>query len=218
MLLPSEYPEVAQWPRVRELLRIQVDMQFADLATLLCLPRDEAGLGAGCNLTAATLAFNIVAGASVLFWESSIEGFEDRRSRGRRFTGLMTAKYPWSPDDAVDAESGAELMWDYTRSPLTHTLGVGKTATLFPGLPKKERGVWLVKAERGLPADVVDELMSSCVQPNWLPATVTEEPGGYVIHVDTLAWGVTRMLRNLFADHVQAQAAEGTATELISRP
>lgn len=111
MLLPSEYSEVRRRPAIRELLRIEVDMQFADLRTLLCLPRDEPGLGAGCNLTASTLALNIVAGASVLFWESSVDAFNERGDRGQRFKRLLEAKYPWSNEDGIDPDDGAKLMW-----------------------------------------------------------------------------------------------------------
>jgi hypothetical protein len=216
-MLPSAYPEVGPRSALRELLRVQVDMQLADLRTLLCLPRDEPGLDGGCNLTAATLAANIIAGASVLFWNSSLEELKPSRDRGKRFTGLMTAHYPWSPQDAVDAELGAKLLWDHTRNPLSHTLGVGKQAQLFPGIPTEERGVWLLKPEHGLAAEVVEELMSSYERPHWMSPTVISDPGGYAIHVDTLAWGVTRMLRNLFADTGQANAAEATARVLLRR-
>jgi hypothetical protein len=219
MLYPSDYPETARWPALRDLLRLQVDMQVADLRTLLCLPRpDEPGLGAGCNLTAATLAFNIVAGASVLFWESSVEAIERRGDRGPRFRRLVEAKYPWTPGDAVGAELGSEVMWDWARSPLTHTLGVGKSAHLFPGQPRRERGVWFVKSRDGLPADAVDELLSSYEKLDWLPATITHDYGGYAIHVDALAWGVARMLRHLFADEEQASRANDTAGKLLHFP
>ena len=59
--------------------------------------------------------------------------------------------------------------------------------------------------------------MCSYDRPNWASPTVPTAPGGYAIHVDTLAWGVTRMLRNLFADTRQADAAEATAEVLLRR-
>jgi hypothetical protein len=134
-MLPSQYPESRPYPSLRRLLVLQVDMQFADLKTLLCLPRDEEGLGAGCNLTAATLAVNLIAGASVLLWDSSVEGLAQRGDRKRRFIGLAEAFYPWCDSDDVNAQLGTKLLWDYTRNPLSHTLGVGKTARIFPGIP-----------------------------------------------------------------------------------
>jgi hypothetical protein len=214
-MLPSAYPEVVELPALRELLRIQVDMQVADLKTLLCLPLPEPGLGAGCNYPAATLAVNLIAGASVLFWRASPEALIKRGDRGERFLGLMLAKYPWVADDAVAPELGGKLLWDHTRNPLSHTLGVGKTAELFPGISRDERGVWLGKPKEGLPAPVVDELMSSYERPEWLGPTVGSEPGGYVVHVPTLAWGVHRMLRDLLSDPEQADAAEATARSLL---
>lgn len=216
-MLPSGYPEIGPRPALRELLRIQVDMQLADLRTLLCLPRREPGLDGGCNLTAATLATNVIAGASVLFWNSSVEALRLRRDRGKRFTDLMVAHYPWSSYDAVDAEFGAKLLWDHTRNPLSHTLGVGKQAELFPGIPTEERGVWLLKAKHGLAPHIAEELMSSYRRPDWTGPTVIAASGGYEVHVDTLAWGVTRMLRDLFADTSQADQAEATAKVLLGR-
>jgi hypothetical protein len=47
---PSEYPEVRCWPNLKRLLEIQVDMQFADIATMLRLPVSQPGLEAGRNL------------------------------------------------------------------------------------------------------------------------------------------------------------------------
>ncbi len=119
---PSEYPEVGARLALRELLRVQVDMH---LKTLLCLPLPERGLQSGCNLTAATLAVNIIAGASVLFWDSSPEALHDRRDRRRRFLALAQAKYPWNTTDAADAQLGSELLWDHTRNPLSPDPPIG---------------------------------------------------------------------------------------------
>jgi hypothetical protein len=63
----------------------------------------------------------------------------------------------------------------------------------------------------------VDVVMSSPERPVWMDATITSEPGGYVVHVSRLAWGVTRMLQNLFADDDEASAAEATARSLLRR-
>jgi hypothetical protein len=149
-----------------------------------------------------------------LFWESSVEALKPGPGRGRRFKDLLREKYPWTPEDDVDAELGAKAMWEYARSPLSHTLGVGKAAHLFPGHPNR-RTVWLLKSEHGLPAEAAEELMSSYVKLDWLSATITIKYGGHAIHVDTLAWGVCRMLRDLFADEVQASAADETPRGLL---
>jgi hypothetical protein len=217
MLMPSQYPEVGDRPALRELLAVQVDMQVADLGTLLCLPRPELGLMCGCNLTATTLAATIIAGASVLFWRASPEAFTKRGDRGQRFQSLVKEMYPWSGEDAIEGKLGARLLWDLARNPLSHTLGVGEAAQLFPGVPNDERGLRLAKAELGLePADA-EAVMSSPERPAAMEATIASQPGGYVVHVATLAWGLTRTLRNLFADAEQAGAAEGTARWLLGR-
>lgn len=75
--------------------------------------------------------------------------------------------------------------------------------------------MWLLKPKHGLASGIAEELMSSYGRPDWASPTVTAAPGGYEVHVDTLAWGVTRMLRNLFADTGQADAAEATAKLLL---
>ncbi len=212
-MFPSQYPEVQSYPSLRRLLQAQVDMQVADLKTLLCLPRDDEGLGAGCNLTATVLAVNLAAGASVLFWRASIEALESRGDRSRRFTDLMVTMYPWSDEDSVGGDLGTRLLWDYARNPLSHTLGIGKTK--FPGIPSDEREVWLSKPRHGLTSQEVESVMSSNEKPEALDPTITTGPGGYTVSVVTLAWGVHRMLRNLFADEEQATATEATARTLF---
>jgi hypothetical protein len=214
-MLPSQYPETQPYPALRRLLEIQLDMQVADLKTLLCLPREEEGLGAGCNLTAATLAVNLIAGASVLFWRSSVEALAKRGDRTKRFNDLMVALYPWSHDDAVNAELGAKLLWDYTRNPLSHTLGIGQATTLLPGMPQEERGVRLAKSALGLSPEQVDELMGTYERPVWVGPTVTTDGSQYTVRVLALAWGLHRLLRDLFADAEQASKAEATAQALL---
>ena len=96
-------------------------------------------LEAGRNLTTVTLLCNIAAGASVLFWNSSFEALTERGNRGERFKALMEEHYPWHSDDAATGRAGAEAIWDFTRSPLTHTLGVGKDMATFPGPATRSR-------------------------------------------------------------------------------
>jgi hypothetical protein len=93
-LLPSEFPEVADYPHLQRLLELQINMQFVDLRTLLRLPMFEHGLEGGCNLTATTLLCNIIAGASVLFWDSSPEALEKRGERGKLVQGTHGAPLP----------------------------------------------------------------------------------------------------------------------------
>jgi hypothetical protein len=212
-MLPSQYPETQPYPALRRLLEIQVDMQVADLKTLLCLPRDEDGLRAGCNLTAVALVANILAGASVIFWESSLAALEDRRGRAARFRKLVMTHYPWDDLDEVNAELGTKLLWAYARNPLAHTLGIGQPAGLHPG--QEERGVRLAKPALGLSPEQVDELMGTYERPVWVGPTVTTDGSQYTVRVLALAWGLHRLLRDLFADTDQASKAEATAKALL---
>src|SRR3954454_22554826 len=98
-MVPSQFVEVQDYWPLRRLLRIQVDMQFHDLRSLLQLPRPDLDLDGGCNLTATSLCCNIVAGASVLFYDASPAALEARGDRSRRFRELMRDYYPWEPAD-----------------------------------------------------------------------------------------------------------------------
>jgi hypothetical protein len=66
-----------------------------------------------------------------------------------------------------------------------------------------------------LDAAVADEVLSSRERPILLDPTIRSAPDGYTVHVVTLAWGVHRMLRNLFANEEQAKGAEATARALF---
>ena len=82
---PSRYPELREQPHLRELLDTQVDMQFDDVAVLLQLPR-PGDLDAGCNLTLASLLFDLISGASVMFYRAELAYFQKKRKlSGSRF-------------------------------------------------------------------------------------------------------------------------------------
>jgi hypothetical protein len=215
LVLPSQYPEVRPYPFVRRLLEAQVDMQFADLRTLLMLPRPGDGLDAGCNLTTALLLTGIAAGASVLLWDASPSALQARGGRGKRFTALVERHYPWSADDSVTPEYGTKLLYDYTRNPLSHTLGIGKTTRLFPGIAADEKEVWLAKPRLGLSRANAEEVLSSFDKPIWLGSTVRTAADGHTFDLATLTWGIHRMLRNLLADRSQANQAETSARALF---
>jgi hypothetical protein len=57
---PSEFQELQHYPHLRKLLEIQVDMQFADVHSMLRLPQGE--LEAGCNLALANVLFTLIRG------------------------------------------------------------------------------------------------------------------------------------------------------------
>jgi hypothetical protein len=216
--VPSDYPELALRPALREMLQRQADMQFADLGVLLQLPRADADLHAGTNLTTTIVLCNIIAGASVLFYESSLDAVQGRRNNanplgsGQRFREVLDF-FPWEDPEVVPRRIAVDALYKYARNPLAHSLGVGKAPALLPGL----RGKNVMLAKRPLPAAAVAEVLrGDAVQPLWFDMhIVSTDQSGYVISVEGLAWGVCRMIRSLFADVQQVERAEHTAEQLL---
>lgn len=213
---PSDFPEVRAYPNLKKLLEVQIDMQFADLRTLLRLPMADRALAGGCNLTTATLLFNIIAGASVLFYDSRPSAL-DARNRGRRFKGLLVDYYPWTEDDAFDPEGSSRATYDFARNPLTHTLGVSKQPHLFRGVPPLPGGAHAMMLEKGpLDEQAVAAVTDPTVRPEILSPTLRHEQNELILSVWTLTWGVHRMLRDVFADEHQVCRGEATAAALIA--
>lgn len=218
-MLPSGYPELQEYPYLREMLRRQIDMQFTDLATLLQLPLPSHGLDAGANLTTTVLLCNVISGASVLFFEASLDSVRGRRTAvntlhsSERFRRTLEF-FPWDDLAKIPRWEAIDALYKYARNPLAHSLGVGKAPSHFPGL----RGRNVLLAKRPLPRHSVAELMCGDPErPIWSDAPViAREANGYAISVEALAWGTCRMLRSLFASPVQVMAAETTAEQLLS--
>jgi hypothetical protein len=210
-VLPSEYPEVQSSTNLKRLLESQVDMQFKDLQTLLQLPRSDAE--GGCNLTAAAVLLNLIAGASVCFYEASAEAFSARRDRRTRFVDLLTRFYPWDQGGVAPAE-GAVFLYESARNPLAHSLGLepplvtasGKTVTLRK---------WALSPEQ------IRELEVSDGRPDWTGPLIaeTERAAGAIskgsISIPALYFGVCRMLRHLFQNPEQLEKAEAVAARFV---
>jgi hypothetical protein len=162
---------------LRRLLAIQLDMQFADLRTLLALPREEDGLAGGCNLTAASLLFNLISGSSVLFYDASTTAMADGRQSGRRFKELLARYYPFSDGD-LPSDEAARVLYDAARNPLTHCLGVGKDKRVFPGAPQVgNRPVAVMFVKGPLTPELVSELVTERQRPSWTEPTVCLQDG-----------------------------------------
>ena len=127
----------------------------------------------------------------------------------------MGAMYRWSDDDAVDAEARGEAALRLRAEARSRTRSASARPGGCSGHPADEREVRLSKPQRGLDAAVVDDVLSNRERPVWLDPTVRSGPDGYTVYVVTLAWGVHRMLRNLFANEEQAKGAEATARALF---
>jgi len=183
-------------------------MQFTDLRTLLELPKEESQ--GGCNLTAAVVLFNLIAGSSVCFYEASAEAFSQRGDRGKRFLEVLKRFYPWNNEELASDE-GAELLYESARNPLGHSLGLDP--------PRGGSGKEITLRKWALSLAQITELEDSGERPTWARKTISDiqKSGSTVtkasISVPALYWGVHRMLRALFADAAQLQKAEASAAD-----
>ena len=201
---PSDFGAVQPYPHLRRLLVIQLDMQFADLRGLLRLPLKKAGIGAGCNLTAAALLFNIISGSSVLFYQSSMKALKNQSGRGQRFKELLGRYYPFEHDDLPRA-AAPTVLYEAARNPLAHALAI----------QVGRRHATVTYMKDSLPAARVRELATTRHRPSWTGPTVRIEGGLCLISIWALAWGAHEMLRRLFEDDKQAKRADATATRLL---
>jgi hypothetical protein len=206
-VFPSKYPENQAYPRLVALLRNQVDMQFDDLRTLMRLPLPEYDLTAGCNLSTASQLFSAIAGASVCFFEPSLQAITNRGDRARRFRDVLRSYYPWDGDDlSVDQRIGC--LYRSARNPLAHAFGLGD-----PNGPDFE--VFLAKDP--LAADRILELEDSRTRPAWCSPTIRSRrrvSTGAIrvdVSVPALFWGTHQMLRRLLAQADIAAAADEVA-------
>jgi len=206
-MLPSDYPEVARYKNLAELLKNQVDMQFDDLLTLLRLPIAERGLTAGCNLAAATILFNLIAGASVCLFEASLKGLSDRKDRTRRFKEVLIRFYPWQGESLLVPDC-VDCIYDAARNPLAHNFGLDD--------PNQHRFEVILQKEP-LSTEQIFELEDATIRPTRTPPTIASKrqtsfgTTRVIISVPTIFWGIHRMFRALISDPLQADAANALA-------
>ena len=215
----SNFPPLRAYPNVQRLVRGQLDMQLEDAKTLLQLPRPVDGLPGGCNLTLASLLFNIVGGASYLFYDASMEDIEKKRGSGRRFKRVLAKHYPFDEDDVRPASEAARLLYEEARNPLAHMLGVGKDLRFVPGAPTVNNRPVAIEVSKGpLTAEQVDRVISSRTRLLGMEPTVRLAGGVCTINAVTLAWGVHEMLRRLFEADAEATKAEALAAQYFNGP
>ncbi len=206
-MLPSEFPEVQSRNALKRLLAVHVDMQFKDLRTMLRLPLP--GLDGGCNFAAAAFLFNVIAGGSVCFYNTSDQAFKTRGDRSERFRNVLRDFYPWA-GEPLAKEEAVQLLYAAARNPLAHSLGLDAPPT--PGHVSQE----IALGKRSLTDLQITELEDSAVRPAWLLPTITKmkaESGAdkFIISVPALYWGVHRMLRALFMEENQVGNADAVA-------
>jgi len=197
---PSEFPEVQGYPEMVNFLKLQVDMLFEDLRTLLRLPLYD--LEAGCNLTITAMLFNIIAGVSVCFYDASTEALTQRGDRGRRFKELLINYYPWE-SESIGPEKGSRLLYEQARNPLAHSLGLIDVKK--PQTQPDSQKVVLTKSP--LIPRKIEELEEALEKQMWLPQTIVIGSEQIEICVPTLYWGLHRLLHKLLADREQIESA-----------
>jgi hypothetical protein len=200
----------ARFPSLKAFVEWGVNMQLADVRDLLRLPLPGADLYSGQNFAAAGALTSFISGASVWFYDASEEGLRNRRDRTRRFREVVELYWPWDDGEIVARDEGIRVLWNYTRNPLAHTLG----------LPDPADGTVISIAKSPLAEQRLAELDISEKRPEWVGPTIapaeTAVPGGaYHLSVPALYWGVQRVLRRLLSDERQAARAEELAEVLV---
>jgi len=197
-MLPSKFLEVQEYLSLQRLLQEQVDMQFTDLRTLFLLPQE--GMEGGCNFAAASVLFNIIAGASVCFYDPSMRSLNDRGDRSKRFKDVLVNFYPWGEDEPISKEEFATVLYKLARNPLIHSFGLDQTF-------KNKRNGQIYLGKQPLTKEQITELEEASIRPPWTQSTITLFPNGsgdLLVGTPTLYWGVHRMLHNLFAsEHIK---------------
>lgn len=196
-----------KYPRLSYFLEHFLTMQFADLRCLLRLPEGE--LNAGCNYATVSVLFNIIGGLSVCLYNASFDDFASSRPtrRGQRFKNLLLTYYPWQ-HEPVQKETAVEVLYDSLRNPLAHCLGLYKPGEKYGSKVDKN------------PMDIkqISALESSKTRPDWLNPTVklSQSIYRYDVNVNTLYWGVNRLIENLLSDKQQLEKAETFLLQLYA--
>lgn len=201
-MLPSEFPEVshATEPSLKRMFRDHLDMQIEDLRVLLRLPNSR--LAAGCNFAAAAMISNLIAGASVCFYNASHKMLKNPPPAGAHFKGILVDYFPWSTEP-LPATDGARVLWKYSRNPLAHNLGLDRD-----GAPDIQ-----IAKQRLVPRRIT-ALEDSPARPTWAAPALSKSGSDYVLDVAGLYWGVHRMLHATLADQHQLRGAEELASSL----
>ncbi len=160
-MLPSEFPEVQNYPSLKRLLEVHIDMQLHDIHTIL---------KSGCNLAVTALLLNMISGISVCFFNvpanAPMQVFSPG-DRGKRFTDSLDQFYPWLGDDALPKADCVSLLYREVRNPLTHGLALDD-----PELTTRK----IELATTRMDESQIIELENSPNRPGWLPPTIVENP------------------------------------------
>ena len=202
--------DCSRFPKLFRFVEWRIDVQLAEVRELLRLPMPEVGLASGQNFAAATSLVNLIAGASVWFYEASTDGLSDRHS-GRRFRETLAAYWPWDDGEIVDRAEGTRLLYECVRNPLAHGFGMSRL---------DDEGSPIAFLKDSLTAERVAELDLAEARPQGIGPTIRPAGAGaparaYLVAVPALYWGVQRLLRAVLTDEHQLPAAEALAHALV---
>jgi hypothetical protein len=200
----------SRFPKLFRFVEWRIDVQLAEVRELLRLPMPELGLESGQTFAAAASLVNLIAGASVWFYDASTAGLSDRES-GRRFRETLAAYWPWDDGEIVDKAEGIRLLYECLRNPLAHGFGMSR-------LDDESSPIAFLKdsltAERVAELDLA-EARPQGIGPTFRPAGAGAPARAYLVAVPALYWGVQRLLRAVLTDEHQLPAAEELAHALL---
>lgn len=115
----------SRFPKLFRFVEWRIDTHLAEVRDMLRLPMPDIGLESGQKFAAAASLVNLIAGASVWFYDASTAVLSHRDS-GRRYRETLAAYWPWEDDEIVDAAEGTRLLHECVRNPLAHAFGMSR--------------------------------------------------------------------------------------------
>lgn len=207
----SDAIDSARYQSLAAFVEWGIDMQLADIRDLLKLPMFDVGLESGQNFTVVAAMANVIAGASVWFFEASPAGLTNRGDRSRRYTEVLKRYWPWD-GEAVVVDDGVRVLYNAVRNPLAHSFGLPD--------PEDPESTLISIRKRPLSDPELDELHRASQRPAWLGPAITPAPSGaparaYVVSAPAMYWGVRWTLRSMLSDEAQLDGAEDLARTLV---
>jgi hypothetical protein len=189
-----------EYPRLHLFLKRSFQALISDIRGLLRLP--YAHLKTGCSLAFARQLFSLIGGISVCLYNASYEDFiqGNPKKSGAKFKGVLKDYYPWEYEQ-LTKEDAVVILYDSTRNPIEHCLGLYK--------PHERNRSQIVKSR--LSPKKIEEIENSEARPHWLPPAITLSQSGfyrYDINTLSLYWGVFRLISNLLKDKKQLEKSE----------
>lgn len=210
---PSEFEQIQIYPRIKALCANTLDLNIADLRSMLQLPltiKREMAPGpdisliemtGGCNFASCVLMLDIVAGLSVcLYFRQGRIGLDTNGDRGNRFRKVLEGYYPWQYED-LDNRQVSRILWEFLRNPLVHSLGMLPFRVMCGSLNRVQINKSALELQRILELEAVS-------RPLWLSSSFELDRSIFHVNIPPLYWGLHQLFRNLFSDANQMRQVE----------